>query len=342
MVNPLLSLLIVIFVAILLVVVFRLGRGQGWRRGNRSRMTERVLIEDGLKHFYDAEQGERPVTLQSLAGALCIGDGRAAAIVGRIEALNLIERLGMELRLTPGGRADALRVIRLHRLWERYLAEETGLGELEWHDRADEQEHNLTEADAEALVERLGNPLYDPHGDPIPTADGLLPPQRGESLTELSPGDVAAIVHLEDEPVEVYARLVAAGLYLGMGIRLIDVTAAGIRFQADGEEHLLPPVVAANISVAPLPEEEIPTGTVEALSALDPGESATVIRIVRACRGKQRRRLMDLGILPGTLVEARMRSAGGDPTAYRVRGTLVALRREQANMIHIIREGEVA
>ena len=55
-----------------------------------------------------------------------------------------------------------------------------------------------------------------------------------------------------------------------------------------------------------------------------------------ASDGPERRRLMDLGILPGTLVEAEMRSPLGDPTAYLVRGALVALRREQARRIAVV------
>ena len=58
------------------------------------------------------------------------------------------------------------------------------------------------------------------------------------------------------------------------------------------------------------------------------------------CRGTERRRFLDLGILPGTAVEAELVSPGGDPTAYRVRGTLLALRAEQAQNIHISREKE--
>ena len=49
---------------------------------------------------------------------------------------------------------------------------------------------------------------------------------------------------------------------------------------------------------------------------------------------------MDLGIVPGTVIEAEMKSPGGDPTAYRIRGAMIALRKEQANQIHIARQTE--
>jgi DtxR family Mn-dependent transcriptional regulator len=100
----------------------------------------------------------------------------------------------------------------------------------------------------------------------------------------------------------------------------------------------LAPILAANISVMPLPREQIVEETPsERLTSLKPGEQAQVRNISQACRGLERRRFMDLGILPGTLVEAEMTSPSGDPTAYRVRGTLIALRQEQAEMINITR-----
>jgi Fe2+ transport system protein FeoA len=75
------------------------------------------------------------------------------------------------------------------------------------------------------------------------------------------------------------------------------------------------------------------------LSELKPGQAATVERLEVA--GEQRWRLMDLGLLPGTYVVAELRGPFGDPTAYRVRGALIALRREQARLIHIKRENGI-
>jgi Fe2+ transport system protein FeoA len=71
------------------------------------------------------------------------------------------------------------------------------------------------------------------------------------------------------------------------------------------------------------------------------GETAKVVNISHLCRGAERRRFMDLGILPGTVVKAEMISPSGDPTAYRVRGAVIGLRREQAALIHITREVEL-
>jgi DtxR family Mn-dependent transcriptional regulator len=75
------------------------------------------------------------------------------------------------------------------------------------------------------------------------------------------------------------------------------------------------------------------------LTTLKPGEAAHVVNISPRIRGVERRRLMDLGILPGTLIANEMASAGGDPVGYRVRGAVIALRNSQAELINICREG---
>ena len=74
---------------------------------------------------------------------------------------------------------------------------------------------------------------------------------------------------------------------------------------------------------------------VDRLSSLQLGESRSVIGISPACQGLQRRRLLDLGLVPGTEVTAVMTSPTGDPTGYRIRGAVIALRREQAELVHV-------
>lgn len=80
--------------------------------------------------------------------------------------------------------------------------------------------------------------------------------------------------------------------------------------------------------------------TIESLADVRPGENAIVQAILPTCRGSERRRFLDLGILPGTHIKAELGSPSGDPTAYRIRGALIALRREQARYIIITRPQE--
>ena len=115
-----------------------------------------------------------------------------------------------------------------------------------------------------------------------------------------------------------------------------------IRFEVDGNEHTLSRVVADNLSVAELPEGESLEESFETLAVLDLGESATVVGISSASRGAERRRLMDLGLLPGTEVRAELQGPGGDPTGYRIRGAVIALRRIQAERIQIRRHPDSA
>ena len=147
---------------------------------------------------------------------------RARGPAGRLDLLDLLDHDDGTLRLTAEGRREALRVIRIHRLWERYLADETGLDAREWHAHAERREHGTSAQQAEALAATLGHPRYDPHGDPIPTPSGEVPPHQGMPLTQLSAGQVAEIVHLEDEPDAVFAQIIAAGLMPGMRVRVLE------------------------------------------------------------------------------------------------------------------------
>jgi DtxR family Mn-dependent transcriptional regulator len=249
--------------------------------------------------------------------------------------MGLLAQEGSGLTLTADGTSYALRVIRIHRLWERYLADETSVREADWHREAERQEHRLSVADADALAARLSNPQVDPHGDPIPSATGEIPSIPGSPLTALAEGEFGQIVHIEDEPPEMYAQLVAHRLHLGMQLQVMESSPQRVRFEAEGEEVLLAPQLARSITVTVLPEERRAREPFLTLASIPSGETATVTSISRACRGQQRRRIMDLGIVPGTRITPELDSLTGDPRAYQVRGTLVALRKEQANQIFV-------
>lgn len=301
-----------------------------------TKATERILSEDALKHIYKCELNQQNPTLQSVAGELQITLDETASLLTNMADHHLLLVQEDTFQLTPEGREYALQVIRAHRLWERYLADKTGYAEAEWHDRADRLEHTVSSNEIDALSAQLGHPTHDPHGDPIPTAEGDWLPHGGQSLTQLAINEVARIVHLEDEPETVYAQLVAEGLAPGMELRLTDVTPQRICFLVNGQEHILAPIVATNVSVVPLSTPEAQTELPQIrLTDLPMGDSGRVVSISPACRGPERRRLMDLGLLPSTVIKAEMRSPGGDPTAYLIRGALIALRREQANLIYI-------
>ncbi len=337
--DPFLALSIAGVLVAVAGVLFWPGRGFFWRWRRGLRATGRVLVEDALKHLWDCEYQGYPGTLNSLAGALGMSRDRTTELLSRLEDLELVAGAKVGYRLTGEGRSEALRVIRVHRLWERFLAEETGVEAKEWHAQAEIREHLLSPDEADALAARLGHPRFDPHGDPIPTGDGDLPPQQGLPLSELAIGQEAEIVHLEDEPETIFAQLVADGLYPGLRVRVLESGRQRIVLEAAAEEKVLAPILAANVTVVVLPETDtVVVETHESLAVLEPGDHALIHSLSPACRGVERRRLLDLGLVPGTEVSVEMRSPSGDPMAYRIRGALIALRRDQAGRILIRRE----
>ena len=339
--EPLTAILIAAGLSLIAWLLFRPKGGlvPRWRRARQ--ITDRVLLEDALKHIQRCERHSDTPSLQSIAGALDINLNQAAQIAEELGSMELIQLENGAFLLTPSGRDYALRIIRAHRLWEEYLAEQTGFDESEWHDQAEKYEHLLSAEDARNLAQQLGNPVYDPHGDPIPSPTGEFKHHPGMPLSSMDLGTPLRIVHIEDEPEEIFAQLVAEGLSPGMFARIAEKTPQRIRFWIGDEEHLLAPIVAANISVVPIPEEvtdQVQPGA--PLNTLKPGEKGRVVALSPRLRGADRRRMMDLGILPGTTIDVEMTSPSGDPTAYKIRGALIALRMEQAKLIQVESEIE--
>ncbi|MBI1881969.1 MAG: metal-dependent transcriptional regulator [Chloroflexi bacterium] len=344
MTNPFVTLTITAIVVAVGLWLFWPDKGLFWRWQRARQMTRRVLIEDTLKHMHDCEYHGRVPSVQSIAGALNSSVNEVVGLLTEMQAHELITFEGDRLELTPHGRDYALHIIRAHRLWERYLADKTGYAAADWHSQSERREHHLSRAEADALAQVLGHPRFDPHGDPIPTASGdLFSTEERFTLLNFPLNQYGRIVHLEDEPETVYAQLIAEGLNLGMTILVTEITPQRVRFWADGDEHVLAPILAANISVVSIqPEEEVDTGPYASLSQLKLGQTARVTSISHLCRGAERRRFLDLGILPGTIIRAEMISPSGDPTAYRIRGALIGLRKEQAGLIYITRDLEPA
>jgi len=338
--EPLVFLIIGILVILILVLIFYPNKGiiSVWKKSRYA--NKKVLIEDALKYLYNCEYNNSTCSLNGIAGNLSISADDATDIIARLESMGLVSAKKDELSLTSDGRSYALRVIRVHRLWEKYLADETGIKENEWHQKAEELEHKLTPEQADQLAAQIGNPVFDPHGDPIPSASGELPLKKGKLLNEMNVGEFANIIHVEDEPYAIYSQILAQGLYLGMQIRMMEVSDKRIKFIANGEECVLSPLIAKNITVGVIKFEKQVEGKFKTLSSLKIGEEGTILGIAKALRGQQRRRLMDLGIVPGTKIEAELESLTGDPVAYRVRGTSVALRKQQTDKIYLLNEEE--
>lgn len=337
--TPALNLFVMLVVIVVAVLLFWPGFGVVPRWLGQRLVASRVRVEDALKHLYHHQSSGRTASIASLGGALETSPATVVALVQRMQEVGLLRLTDGRILLTDEGQRYALEVIRAHRLWERYLADRTGVDPLEWHARADRHEHRITPERADALARELGDPRIDPHGDPIPTADGEVPERdaRVTPLSELREGVPASVVHIEDEPEVVFAEILAHGVHPGQELTVVRRDDLRVVFELDGRELTLAPVVASNVSVRPLRDgaREHPAAPRLTLADLEAGQPARIIRISDACRGIERRRLMDLGLVPGTAIVLERRGMTGGASAYRVRGTLVALRSEQAHTIGV-------
>ncbi len=103
------------------------------------------------------------------------------------------------VRLTPLGERNAMEVIRHHRLLELYLAREPGYSWDKVHAEADKLEHVISEEFEDKLDALLGYPTVDPHGDPIPSKDGVISARTGRTLAQLEDGQFARILRVRDQ-----------------------------------------------------------------------------------------------------------------------------------------------
>ena len=303
------------------------------------RLSERVRLEDALKHVFACRQAGQACSVDSLAGHLAVSSGEAAALMSRLAGMELMRMESDGPVLTQEGARSAVRIVRIHRLWERYLADRTGVPATKWHDQAERMEHALSTEQADALDARLGRPVWDPHGDPIPDATGGMPPAPGIGLAAATAGRAVEIVHLEDEPPEVYDALLNDGLDLGGRLEIVERSDRGIRVRSGGREWTLDPIAARNVNVRELPPDAADERPWTTLRDVRPGETARVVEISHACQGPQRRRLLDLGVVRGAEIVPELVSAAGDPVAYSIQGALIALRRQQAAWIRVESDG---
>ena len=175
------------------------------------RLTRKTEAEDLLKQLYDHEKstGKAPDRLTSRD--LHLSPEQLEVLQRELEREGLTEPGA--LRLTEAGRQRALELTRAHRLYELYLAEHSGYAPEDWHRIAHTEEHKLTEREHERIARLLGNPLFDPHGDPIPTSQGTEPAiPHSLSIEELSEGQWYYVEHIEDDEPESFRLLIDAGL----------------------------------------------------------------------------------------------------------------------------------
>lgn len=178
-----------------------------------------------MKAVAELAVDRRPVPISALAGRLGVSVVSATEMIHRLEHNGLIAHYPYKgVMLTDPGRQQAVEVIRSHRLWECFLTDHLGLAWQEAHDLACRLEHATEAVVTDALDAYLGYPAACPHGNPIPTADGLVSEPADRSLATLQPGAQAVIRRVYPESREMLAYLAEMGLCVGTRITLQEVT----------------------------------------------------------------------------------------------------------------------
>ncbi|MFH4969140.1 metal-dependent transcriptional regulator [Gaetbulibacter sp. M240] len=333
--NPLTALLLFFAIVVVLFVLFRPVHGWFWVLKKNFKNNEKIIIEDILKQLYHFENSGNKVDMKTLVQMINYNHHRVVEVIKKMTVSDLIFFEKDILKLSEKGREYALRIVRVHRLWERYLADKTGFSKSEWHDRAEAMEHQLSYDETNILAAHLGHPKFDPHGDPIPTQTGRMAEIKGEELPLLSVNTIGRITHIEDEPDVIYKQILAENIHIGSILKVIENNATRISFESEGEIFKLAPIVAANLTVAPLEKVLEVEDNLVRLSSLKENETAKIIGISKESRGEARRRLLDLGFVKGADIKIDLLNPLSEPNAYLIKGTSIALRKDQAAKILI-------
>jgi DtxR family Mn-dependent transcriptional regulator len=177
-----------------------------------------LTVENYVKTIYqlaqDADGGA--VATGQIALALSVLPGTVTSMLKTLDESNLATYTPYEgVRLTPSGRALALRVLRRHRLIEQFLSDTLDLPWDEVHEEAEHMEHAVSDSLIDRIDAYLGHPLTDPHGDPIPKADGTMAEATDRPLVDCSPGDRFRIARVIDQSPDFLRHLSHIGLAIG-------------------------------------------------------------------------------------------------------------------------------
>ncbi len=178
-------------------------------------------IEDYLKAIYTLQQQHGVVTTSLLGEQRGSKPGSVTGMIKKLAEMNLVQHTPYQgVMLTPAGERIALEVIRHHRPVDLYRAGALGYGWDEWHEEAARLEHHLSEKLEARIAEHLGNPAFDPHGDPIPTIEGTLPASAGTLLADLAVSERGRIVRVRDQSGERLPYLADLGLVPGAQVQV--------------------------------------------------------------------------------------------------------------------------
>jgi DtxR family Mn-dependent transcriptional regulator len=183
-----------------------------------------LTVENYVKTIYLLAQQSRTseVATGNIAAALGVLPGTVTSMLKTLDESNLATYTPYEgVRLTAAGRALALRVLRRHRLIEQFLSQTLNLSWDEVHEEAEHMEHAVSDALVDRIDAYLGHPTTDPHGDPIPQADGTIAAAADRSLAECAPGERFRVARVIDQSPEFLRYLSQSGIEIGAQGQLV-------------------------------------------------------------------------------------------------------------------------
>ncbi len=211
-------------------------------------------IEDYLKTIFSLSQEETPVSTSRVADARQVKPASATSMIQRLAKLNLVEyKKHYGVTLTESGEKLALEVIRHHRLLELYLIEALGFSWDEVHEQADILEHVISEKLEDRIAAALNHPKFDPHGDPIPSKEGVLPIIETHPLSTIQPNNRVKVSRIVDDSNSKMLRYLAQmGLTPGTAVTVIHVEPfdGPITVEIEGEQK----IIGFNVATAVLVE----------------------------------------------------------------------------------------
>ena len=202
-------------------------------------MPTSVAIDDYLWTVYHHTEWQSDrITPSQLALVLGLAPSSVTEMVQKLAAQGLVtHRPYGPIGLTPEGERRAAAIVRRHRLVETWLVREFGYGWDEVHDEAEILEHALSDRLLEGIDERLCRPRFDPHGDAIPDASGVVHREPFVRLGDAAPDHVGRVLRVSDRDPALLRALVDAGIDVGRTVRVTDAATAAID---DGEPFALP------------------------------------------------------------------------------------------------------
>ena len=177
--------------------------------------------ENYIKAVYHLQQNSANVTTNELAAELKTKPASVTDMLKKLKAKKLINYEKYKgFRLSANGNKLALSIVRKHRLWEFFLVEKLQFGWDEVHEVAEELEHITSKKLVDKLDDFLGNPQYDPHGDPIPNKDGIIKLRKQIKLTDLEINKVGIVSSVGNQSSELLELLKHKNIVIGSKVEI--------------------------------------------------------------------------------------------------------------------------